>query len=39
MKRCARDFIRTLGLSLGLSGLIMAAASASAVAQKNTIPA
>ena len=34
MKRCARDFIRTLGLSLGLSGLIIAAASVSAVAQK-----
>src|SRR5260370_17098624 len=30
MKRCAKDFIR----SLGLSGLIIAAASVSAVAQK-----
>jgi ABC-type branched-subunit amino acid transport system substrate-binding protein len=38
MKRCARDFIRTLGLSLGLSGLIMAAASVSAVAQKKYDP-
>jgi branched-chain amino acid transport system substrate-binding protein len=34
MKRCAGDFIRTLGLSLGLSGVIMAAASVPAVAQK-----
>ena len=38
MKRCAKDFIRTfglsLGLSLGLSGLIIAAATVSAVAQK-----
>ena len=34
MKRCAENFIRTLGLSLGLSGLIMAAASGPAVAQK-----
>ena len=34
MKRCAKDFIRTLGLSLGLSGLIIAVASVSALAQK-----
>ena len=38
MKRCAWDFIRTLGLSLGLSfclsGLIIAAASTPAAAQK-----
>src|SRR5258708_171548 len=34
MKRCAKDFIRTLALSLGLSGLVIAAASVSAVAQK-----
>src|SRR5260370_40688693 len=34
MKRRAKDFIRTLGLSLGLSGLIMAAATVSAAAQK-----
>jgi hypothetical protein len=34
MKHCTKDFIRRLGLSLGLSGLIMAAASVSAVAQK-----
>jgi len=30
MKRRAKDFIRTLGLSLGLAGLIIAAASVSA---------
>src|SRR6266496_5684106 len=34
MKCCTKDFIRTLGLSLGLSGLIVAAASVSAAAQK-----
>ena len=34
MKRRARDFIRTLALSLGLSGLIIAAATVSAAAQK-----
>ncbi len=34
MKRCAGDLIRTLGLSLGLSGVIIATASVSAVAQK-----
>jgi ABC-type branched-subunit amino acid transport system substrate-binding protein len=34
MKRRAKDFIRTLGLSLGLAGLIIAAASVSAAAQK-----
>ena len=34
MKHGTKDFIRTLGLSLGLSGLIMAAASVPAVAQK-----
>ncbi len=34
MERCAKDFITTLGLALGLSGLILAAASVSAVAQK-----
>src|SRR5713101_4428825 len=34
MKRCAKDFIRTLGLSLGLAGLIIAAVVASASAQK-----
>ena len=34
MKRCAKDFIRTLGLSLGLAGLIIAAASVPAAAQK-----
>jgi len=34
MKRCAKDLIRTLGLSLGLSGLVIAAASVSALAQK-----
>src|SRR6266571_5275219 len=34
MKRSAKDFIRTLGLSLGLAGLIIAAASVSAAAQK-----
>src|SRR5207244_9445811 len=38
MKRCTRDFIRTLGLSLGLSGLVIAAASVSAVAQKKYDP-
>ena len=39
MKHGTKDFIRTLGLSLGFFGLIMAAASVPAVAQKNTIPA
>src|SRR3981189_2183391 len=34
MKRRAKDFIRTLGLSLGLAGLIIAAASVTALAQK-----
>ena len=34
MKRCSKDFIRTLGLS----GLIIAAASVSAVAQKKYDP-
>jgi ABC-type branched-subunit amino acid transport system substrate-binding protein len=34
MKRSAKDFIRTLGLSLGLAGLIIAAASVPAAAQK-----
>ena len=34
MKRRAKDFVRTLGLSLGLAGLIIAAASVSAAAQK-----
>jgi branched-chain amino acid transport system substrate-binding protein len=34
MKRCAKDIIRTLGVSLGLSGLVMAAALVPAVAQK-----
>jgi branched-chain amino acid transport system substrate-binding protein len=34
MKRRAKDFLRTLGLSLGLAGLIIAAASVSAAAQK-----
>ena len=34
MKCCAKDLIRTLGLSLGLSGLVIAAASVSALAQK-----
>ena len=34
MKRRAKDFIKTLGLSLGLAGLIIAAASVSAAAQK-----
>src|SRR5258705_3529797 len=34
MKRRAKDLIRTLGLSLGLSGLVIAAASVSALAQK-----
>ena len=38
MKRCTRDHIRTLGLSLGLSGVIIAAASVSAVAQKKYDP-
>src|SRR5207247_5872611 len=38
MKRCTKDFIRTLGLSLGLSGLIIAAASVSAAAQKKYDP-
>ena len=38
MKHCARDFIRTLGLSFGLSGVIIAAASVSAVAQKKYDP-
>ena len=34
MKRCAKDFIRTLGPSLVLAGLIIAAASVPAAAQK-----
>src|SRR5215216_5804480 len=34
MKRCARDLIRTLGLSFGLCGLISAAALTPAAAQK-----
>src|SRR5258708_17810665 len=34
MKCCAKDFIRTLGFSLGLSGLIIAAATSFALAQK-----
>src|SRR6202171_5023476 len=34
MKCRAKDLIRTLGLSLGLSGLVIAAASVSALAQK-----
>src|SRR5947208_6136057 len=34
MKRCATDLIRTLAVTLGLSGLITTAATASAVAQK-----
>src|SRR2546423_489476 len=38
MKHCTGDLIRTLGLSLGLSGVIMAAASVSAVAQKKYDP-
>jgi branched-chain amino acid transport system substrate-binding protein len=38
MKRRAKDFIRTLGLSLGLAGLIIAAASVSAAAQKKYDP-
>ena len=38
MKRCAKDFIRTLGLSAGLSAFIVAAASGSAVAQKKYDP-
>jgi ABC-type branched-subunit amino acid transport system substrate-binding protein len=38
MKHGTKDFIRTLGISLGLSGLIMAAASVPAVAQKKYDP-
>src|ERR1700692_4002812 len=38
MKRRAKNLIRTLGLSLTLSGLIIAAASVSAVAQKKYDP-
>src|SRR5438876_9859615 len=38
MKHCTGDLIRTLGLSLGLSGVIMAAASLSAIAQKKYDP-
>ena len=34
MKRALKDFIRTLGLSLGLSGLIIGAVSMPAAAQK-----
>src|ERR1700716_644410 len=36
--RALKDFIRTLGLSLGLSGLIIATASVSALAQKKYDP-
>src|SRR6266480_109799 len=38
MERCAKDFITTLGLALGLSGLILAAASVSSLAQKKYVP-
>jgi hypothetical protein len=35
MKNRLGDFVRTLGVSLGLSGLIMAAVSVPAVAQNS----